>query len=155
MYKTVFTWLKFVKSIFDECDFSEAWNVQQKVNLNFLKCNVNSVFRTSSFKNGLRIWIIRQGCFYAQFKNQIMLEPYLLRLKGDHQIYICELRTLNDRWWNIPRDERKYHICMTGLGDEFHYICFSYNVIVKRLRKTFIPDYYVKYPHVSKMYSML
>jgi hypothetical protein len=44
---------------------------------------------------------------------------------------------------------------MSDLGDESHYICFCYNDIVKRLRKKFIPDYYVKYPHVSKMHSMV
>jgi len=69
-----------------------------------------------------------RGGFEVQFKNEIILEPYLLRLKRAHRIYICKLRTCNikfpketGRWRNKLRDKRKCHICMNDIGDEFHY----------------------------------
>ncbi len=155
-------WLSYLKSVFDECGFSEIWNVQQFVNTNFLKNNVKQRLQDQFIQKWFSdISSTSRGEFYGNFKDTFILEPYLLRLTHALRIYICKLRTGNlkfpietGRWRNIPRENRVCPLCMTGLGEEFHYICTCVNENVMALRDKFIPNYYVKYPNVNKMYGM-
>ena len=39
------------------------------------------------------------------------------------------------RWGNIPKEERIFRFCGTGLGDEYHYFCECN----KNLRRKLIP----------------
>ena len=85
-----------------------------------------------------------------------------MRLKRGFRTAICQLRTCNtkfpieiDRWQRVPKNERICKLCRTGLGDEFNYICLCNCDEVKLLMQTYIPRYYLEYPHVSKLHQML
>ena len=67
---------------------------------------------------------------YLSFKSHFIIEPYLLRLKPIHRMFITKLRLSNIkfpietvRWRNIPIANRLYSKCTTRtIGDEFHYL---------------------------------
>lgn len=156
-------WLSYVKSIFDDSGFSEVWNVQQQINVNFVKINIRQRLQDQFIQKWFGdINNSSRGEFYSSFKTDFKFEPYLLKLDSVRRSYICKLRTCNikfpvetGRWRNIPKNDRICNLCMTGLGDEFHYICLCTHDDIVNLRRKFVPDYYYKYPHITKIYYML
>ena len=59
------------------------------------------------------------------------------------------------RWAGIPRQHRKYHLCKTGLGNEFHFLFICDHPEIKRFREKYVPQYYIANPSENKMKGML
>ena len=158
-----FKWINYVKSIFDETGNSEIWQVQENVNLNFLKFNVKQILHDQFIQKWFSdIDNSSRGKFYSKFKTDFCMEPYLIRLRKFSRLYICKLRTCNikfpietGRWNRIPEIERKCKLCKTGLGDEYHYISLCNNADVVKIRNAYIPNYYRINPNINKLYGML
>jgi hypothetical protein len=136
---------------------------QQNININFLKTTVKQRLQDQFIQQWFSdIDNASRGELYSHLKKEIILEPYLLRLKRGFRTVICKLRTCNTkfpietgRWQRVPKtNERICKLCRTGSGDEFHYICLCNCDEVKLLRQKYIPRYYLEYPHVSKLHQM-
>jgi hypothetical protein len=63
-----------------------------------------------------------RGQSYLSFKSHFIIEPYLLRLKPMHTMFITKLRLFNikfpietERWRNIPRANRPCSKCTSGM----------------------------------------
>ena len=96
------------------------------------------------------------------FKSNFIIEPYLLRLKPIHRMFITKLRLSNitfpietGGWRNIPRANRLCSKCTTGMiGDEFHYLFICQSKEVVEIRNKFIPNYYINNPNEKKMIDL-
>ena len=60
-----------------------------------------------------------------------------------------------ERWYNIPREDRKCIFCGNGIGDEFHILFLCENEIVVILRNKYIPNYYRIHPSYFKLVGLL
>jgi hypothetical protein len=96
---------------------------------------------------------------YLSFKSHFIIEPYLLRLKPIHIMFITKLRLSNikfpidtGRWRNIPRANRLCSKCtIRMIGDEFHYLFICPCKEIVEIQNKFIPNYYINNPNENKM----
>ena len=66
----------------------------------------------------------------------------------------CSIET--GRWRNIPRANRLYSKCTTGMiGDEFHYLFICQYKEAVEIRNKLIPNYYTNNPNENKMTGLL
>lgn len=160
-----FRWINFIKCIFDDAGMSEIWQVQEHVNVNFIKTSLKQRLQDQFIQQ----WFVKidassRGKYYSNFKTEFGLEPYLLRLKKSTRISICKLRTCNiklpietGRWANtyVPEENRICYLCMNGLGDEYHYVSECTNDVIINLQNDYIPAYYRTNANRHKFYGML
>ena len=101
------------------------------MNTEWLKLHVKPILRDRFIQKWYAdLASTSRGNFYLSFKQEFFIEPYLLRLKPFHRMYITQLRLSNfrfpieiGRWRNIPRNDRECNKCRSGLiGDEYHYL---------------------------------
>lgn len=133
------------------------------VNPNWIKIHVKQTLidqfvqkRCSDIANSSR------GHFYSIFKQELRLEPYLLRLQETQRRYINKFRMSNFRipietggWQNIAKEDRICSKCLRNtIGDEFHYLFVCSNLGIYNLRIKYIPQYYIRYCNVEKMAGM-
>lgn len=159
-----FRWMTYIKSIFDETGLSFVWNDQLPMNKELIK----SVVKQKLVDQFIQHWFSQLGLssrgeFYALFKNEFKLEPYLLRLNKSDRIHMSKLRCSNlrfpvetGRWVNIPKQNRLCQLCNSNLiGDEFHYLFICTHHDITQLRNKFIPKYYTSNPSEYKMVGLL
>jgi len=125
-----FQWLTYVKGIFDECVLTYICNSQNFINKRWIKekikqclCdqfqqNWNDDFQTYS-----------KAINYRIFKNTFVFEDYFNILDEKDFLIFCKFRTVSHnlpiecgRWQNLKRENRKFNLCNSEIGDEFHYI---------------------------------
>jgi len=94
-----FKWINYVKSILDDTGFSNIWNSQQNININFLKTTVKQRLQDQFIQKWFSdIDNASRGEFYSHLKKKNILEPYLLRLQRGIRTVICKLRTCNTKF---------------------------------------------------------
>ena len=158
--KYTFKWIKYVESIFN--DIGMGYIFQNQIGY----CNSGLIKQILS-DQFVQKWVgdienSSRGLFYSSFKTNFCLEKYLLRLGESNRLWLTKLRTSNlrlpietGRWYKIPREDRKCHLCNNGLGDEYHifFICKHDSII--ELRNKYIPSYYTNFPSVIKFEGLL
>ena len=85
-----------------------------------------------------------KGRNYSLFKENILLENYLLKLSRNECINLIKFRTATHhlpietgRWEGIEIEDRKCQLCnKNDIGDEFHYLLASPKLLLHR------PKYY-------------
>ena len=158
-----FKWINYVKTIFDDIGLSFMWNDQIYVKKEILKFIVKQKLVDQYIQHWFsQIHNSSRGEFYGSFKNEFMLEPYLLRLNKSERVFMSKFRCSNikfpietGRWTNIPKNERLCNLCRENLGNEFHYLFICKHPQIVTLREKFIPRYYTVYPSEIKMIYML
>ena len=152
-----------LKSIFDDTGFSNIWNNQQNVNVEFLKHTIKQRLEDQFIQKWFtEVHNSSRGNLYSKFKKEFVLEPYLLRLYKKNRFTICKLRTSNlkipietGRWSNVPRNERFCNHCRDIIGNEYHYLFNCSHPQIVELRNKYIPTYYINNPSEFKMYGLL
>ena len=159
LLKRDFAWNKYIKNILDECGLSYLWTTDEIVNINWIKCNVKRILMDQNAQNWKNMMdSSAKGLNYRIFKENIELEEYLKILPKKSASILVKFRANNfklpietGRWQNIPREQRKCHICQTNqIGDEYHYIFECSNSEVVKARKNFILTEYTKRPSTIK-----
>jgi hypothetical protein len=127
-----FKWINYIKSILDDTGFSNIWNSQQHITINFLKTTVKQRLHDQFIQKWFSdIDNASKGEFYSHFKKEFILEPQILRLKRGFRTAICQLRTCNtkfqietDRWQRVPKKKGFVNYVELVLGTNFIiYVC--------------------------------
>ena len=85
-------WINYVKSILDDTGFSNIWNSQQNININFLKTTVKQRLQSSS-KNGSLIYTQRKTLSTPMFFwNDKWYDKY-------HKI--TDQKISRAQWWTV------------------------------------------------------
>ena len=159
-----FTWINYVKSIFDNAGLSYIWLQQMHIEPEYLKhilkLNLRDIFIQNWFS---QIENSSRGEFYGIFKREFKLESYLLNLSPYEREVLNKLRCCNlklpietGRWENIPRENRLCQLCnLQNIGNEYHYLFECTNVNIERLRLKYVPAYYRNNPNIHKMKGMI
>ena len=94
------------------------------------------------------------SCYiYRLFKQKFGFEDYLIHAPAKFRKYLIKFRTRNHRLpieigrlRRTPRENRKFHLCNTDTGDEFHYllVCKELN----NLRRQFIEANFIRHPNI-------
>ena len=159
LYKQNSQWVKFVKSILDECGMSYVWQNQSFCNFSWLK---NRVFHslldqfTQSWRSN--VFTSPKGINYRMFKEDLKLENYLLKLPVKKYKLLCRFRCSNfklpietGRWGHIPRSERKCKLCNSNdIGDEFHYLFKCKDPVISRTRQNCLSRIFCNNPNAYK-----
>ena len=114
-----FTWINYVKSIFDNAGLSYIWLQQMYIEPEYLKhilkLNLRDIFIQNWFS---QIENSSRGEFYGIFKREFKLESYLLNLSPYEREVLTKFRCCNlklpietGRWENIPRENRLCQLC--------------------------------------------
>ena len=140
-----------------------CYSDQQYVSTDGLKTYAKQILR-DQFLHKLNSVLANtsRGESYLSFKSHFIIEPYLLRLKPIHKMFITKLRLSNVkfpietvRWRNIPIANRLRSKCTTGMiGEEFHslFICQWKEVV--EIRNKFISNYYINNPNENKIIGL-
>ena len=130
------------------------------VNVNWInKVNIKQILADQFVQNWRsQIENSSRGNFYSIFKQDICLEPYLLRVDQQHRNFLTKFRVSNmklpietGRWHNITKDHRKCTKCSVKLiGDEFHYLFICSHPEIVNLRVN-----YLRNSNAEKMAGML
>ena len=95
------------------------------------------------------------------FKEEFVLEKYLVKLPDRYRISLCKLRTSSHclaieqgRYRNIQRNERLCEFCNV-IGDEFHFLFECKHDKLVELRSIYIPRYYRTNPNSIKFNQLL
>ena len=103
-----------------------------------------------------------RGDLYCNIiSNDFGIQKYLLKIQEQHRLWFTKFRTSNlklpvevGRWYGLPRDLRICTFCYKNIGDEFHILFKCPHPPIENLRKKFLPNYYLRYPNINKMYGM-
>ena len=159
-----FTWINYVKSIFDNAGLSYLWLQQMYIEPEYLKhilkLNLRDIFIQNWFS---QIENSSRGEFYGIFKREFKLESYLLNLSPYEREVLTKFRCCNlklpietGRWENIPRENSLCQLCnLQNIGNEYHYLFECTNVNIERLRLKYVPAYYRNNPNIHKMKGMI
>ena len=125
-----FSWLTFVKGVFDECGLSYIWNSQNFINDKWLKEKIKQCLSDQfqqSWNNDLQT--CPKAINYRIFKDSFGFENYLNILEEKNLFIFSKFRMVNHalpiergRWQNIERENRSCTLCLSDIGDEYHYI---------------------------------
>ena len=155
-------WLMFLKTIFDSIGKSDVWlnqGYQSKIHL----CETSERCLKDQFLQNWNSEMLKssKGRTYSSYKTSFEIEDYLRKLPKKHREILCQFRCANHklpvetgRWIKLDYHLRKCDMCDTAeVGDEFHVLlkCSA----LKDLQKTYIPNYFTKYPSLYKFQSLL
>ena len=171
---------KLCNYMFDSNQYKLPWLQQISTFLNELGLTFlwrNPVFSPIKFKTVvkqrlkdqyLQTWrsiVYDSGtCYnYRLFKENLCFEKYLLTLPQSLRLSMIKFRTCNnrfpvqqERFLNIPRNERKCTICEKNeIGDEFHYLFVCSSPAIKNKRSDLLPRYFQHHPSVLKFSSLM
>ena len=123
-------WLNHIKGILNEAGRPDIWHTQSDISSN----NISRIIKAHLIDQNKQNWHsslqIRLKADYEANKDNIVLEPYFLKLQPKHSIPLVKFRTGNHRfpveiyrWEGIPLSERKCTLCNSNdIGDEYHYL---------------------------------
>jgi hypothetical protein len=138
-----FSWILFVKQLFNECGFSNIWETELFDNVDYLKCVIKQRLEDQFLQNwNSLVQYSPKAINYKTFKTEFEYEEYLNILEIKDAILLCRFRATNNklpietvRWQNIPRENRNCILCnRSQIGDEYHYIfeCIYFNQSTRR-----------------------
>jgi len=150
------TWCQKIKEILYMCGFYEIWDNDILVNPEWIAASVKQKLRDLYLLEWRQLVNNSSKCYlYRVFKNDIILERYLLILNWNLRKHLCKLRTVNHklpietgRYKNVPRQDRHCTLCRESLlGDEFHIIfrCAK----LRGLRNRYLPRFVCSNPNIS------
>ena len=122
--------LENVRSILISCCFSVIWDNQSFPNRNWL-VKLTRQKLTDLFLNEWKSQVeSSSSCYICRlFKQTFGFEKYLINTSAKFRKYLIKFRTRNHRfpietgrWRRIPWENRKFHLCLSDIGDEFHYL---------------------------------
>jgi hypothetical protein len=125
-----FSWISFVKSIFDDCGYSNVWHTENFINHKWLSESTKLILTDQFKQNWHSTWQISpKALSYRLFKSDFKFEKYLGVLNDKNRFNICRFRTSNHRlpievwrWTNVERHNRLCQLCQSRkIGDEFQY----------------------------------
>ena len=136
-----FSWINFVKSILDDCGYSNVWHIQNFIRHKWL-IESTKLRLTDQFKQNWHstLQIYPKALSYRLFKSNFRFEKYLDELNDKNRFTFCRFRTSNHilrievgRWTNIKRHNRLCQLCQScEIGDEFHYVLQCPNFVTER-----------------------
>ena len=161
-YNMQFSWILFVKQIFNECGFSNIWETELFNNVDYLKCVIKQRLEDQFLQNwNSLLQNSPKAINYKTFKTEFKYEEYLNILEIKDAILLCRFRTTNNklpietgRWQNIPRENRKCKLCnRSQIGDEYHYIfeCIYFN----QKRKQSLSNYFIYRHNIIKFSELM
>ena len=156
-----FSWIEHVRLILTLNGFSGIWDTHQFPNRIWLAKAIKQKL-TDLFLNEWKDEVETKpsSYIYRIFKADFEFEYYLTHVPFSLRKYLLKFRTLNHklpvekgRWRNIPRTERKCHLCLNDIGDEYHYlmVCTS----LKPIRKKYLAPYFCKRPNTFKFEKLM
>ena len=136
-----FSWINFVKSILDDCGYSNVWHTQNFISHKWLIESIK-LRLTDQFKQNWHstLQISPKALSYRLFKSDFRFEKYLDVLNDKNRFTFCRFRTSNHRlpievgrWTNVERHNRLCQLCQSReIGDEFHYVLQCPNFVTDR-----------------------
>ena len=110
-----FSWILFVKQIFNECGFPNIWETELFDNVDYLKCVIKQRLEDRFLQNwNSLVQNSPKAINYKTIKTEFKYEEYLNILEIKDAILLCRFSTTNNklpietgRWQNIPRENRK------------------------------------------------
>ena len=156
------TWVRFIKSILDECGKSQVWTDQRFPNISWLCGSIKQTL-TDQFMQQWRSYVqdSPKALNYRIYKDEPKFENYFNIVNDRNYITLCRFRTMNHRlpiergrWQNIPRENRKCNLCQSqDIGDEYHYLltCTS----LREERKLYIKPKLYKRPNTMKFRELM
>ena len=147
-------WVLEVKSILDNRGMSNLWDEDTVLHLNWVKLSLDRRLHDIDYQNWHDEVNANRLCFnYRIFKQEVILENYLIKLEVDDRISLCKFRCGNH---NLPVAKCRYssdqplEICplcnLHVQGDEFHYVLVCPFFINER--KKYVKRYYYRRPNV-------
>jgi hypothetical protein len=156
-----FSWINFVKSILDYCDYSNVWHTENFISHKWL-IESTKLRLTDQFKQNWRstLQISPKALRYRLFKSDFRFEKYFEVLNDKNRFTFCRFRTSNHRlpievgrWTKVERHNRLCHLYQSHeVGDEFHYVLQRPNFVTES--KNLIPKYFFNRPNASKLSSL-
>ena len=156
-----FSWINFVKSILDYCDYSNVWHTENFISHKWL-IESTKLRLTDQFKQNLHstLHLSPKTLSYRLFKSDFRFEKYLEVLNDKNRFTFCRFRTSNHRlpievwrWTKVERHSRLCQLCQSHeIGDEFHYVLQCPNFVTER--KNLIPKYFFNRPNALKLSSL-
>ena len=157
-----FSWILFVKQIFNECGFPNIWETELFDNVDYLKCVIKQRLEDQFLQNwNSLVQNSPKAINYKTFKTEFKYEEYLNILEIKDAVLLCRFRTTNNklpietgRWQNIPRENRKCILCnRSQIGDEYHYIfeCIYFN----QKRKHSLLNYFIYRHNIIKFSELM
>ena len=141
-----FSCINFVKSILDDCGYSNVWHTQNFIRHKWL-IESTKLRLTDQFKQNWHstLQISPKALSYRLLKSNFRFEKYLDVLNDKNRFTFCRFRTSNHRlpievgrWTNVERHNRLCQLCQScEIGDEFHYVLQCPNFVTER--KIIIP----------------
>jgi hypothetical protein len=103
-----FKWIAFVKSTIDEIGLDFMYSVQQYASADWLKTYAKQILRDPFIQKWNSVLSnTSKGQLYLSFKSHFIIEPYLLRLKPIHRMFITKLTIIQykipDRNWTLKK----------------------------------------------------
>ncbi len=157
-------WLKCVKSLLDNAGMSGVWYEQNRSNSAWVKL----AFERNAKDQWIAEWNATLRCrsscsTYITYKNQFVLENYLVQLPEQERIFLCKFRTGNHkfpivtgRYNRTPRENRLCTKCEDNeLGDEYHILFVRKNREILSFGNQYIPMYYQNSPNQFKFAQLL
>jgi hypothetical protein len=161
--KFALKWVSRIKEVLSNCKLLDHWNIELNIN-NFHRfkhmCKQNlSTYYSIEWKLSCNEG--KKHNLYKDFKNDIVLEEYLLKLPKVLRYPLCRFRVSNHflpiekgRHENTPRNERTCSLCNKDeLGDEFHYLLEC--KFFENERKLYIPKFYCIKPSAAKYIQLM
>ena len=144
-----FKWFEKIKQLLDSCNFGHLW-LEQTGNKGQFKRNIFAALDNLEQQKWLNEVNTSNFCHtYRIFKQELNLEPYLIKLPFQHRINLTKFRCKNNKLpinkfrFDNTNVDKSCQICSSNdIGDEFHYL-FSCDFF-KSERKMFLLEYYYK-----------
>ena len=119
-----FSWINFVKSILDDCGYSNVWHTQNAIST---KLRLTDQFKQNWHST---LQMSPKALSYRLFKSNFRFEKYLDVMNDKNRFTFCRFRISNHRlpievvrWTNVERHNRLCQLCQScEICDEFHYV---------------------------------
>ena len=151
-----FIWFEKIKQLLDSCNYGQLWTDQTENKFHF-KRNIFVALDNLEQQKWLNEVNTSNFCLtYRIFKQELSLEPYLIKLPFLHRINLTKFRCKNNKLpvnkfrFEKTEVDKSCQLCNSNdLGDEYHYLftCDFFNCE----RKLFLLEYYYKRPNTLKM----
>ena len=123
-------WLEQVKNLIEKNGFGNIWTAPQQVNKKWFCLAFKQKLKDTFLQNWESLLSkSSSGTNYRIFKTEFGISNFFNTLSNRQCKYLTAFRTRNHRmpvetgrWQSRPLNERICTLCMTDVGDEYHYI---------------------------------
>lgn len=154
-------WLENVKELIQKNGYGNIWLRQQEINKKWFILSFKQKIRDQYLQTWESLLDKSTSSInYRIFKNRFEINNYFTHLSNYHVRILTAFRTRNHRlpievgrWHGKAVNERVCQLCNAEIGDEYHYVLKCENF--KEQRKTFIKQYYIRYPNTLKFNELM